>query len=332
MKYLIQTLVYNNIKKYNFWRDKLVILDSSKVIKINNKEINYVNDFYLCKDLVIYSKNDFGNLCIIQNQNEINLEGNFYLGSIIFFEHYFMIRQIFDPYDYQNMYWYKCSLQTFSVLPTKYFIYEFSEIQISLVNRSLVQGSKSGDKQLWQTDISHYGQKRYNHRNEAIDSSTPNTISGEVMGYEDTIVVPLSGKQTLALNINDGSLKWIKELSASNLLKQCKDKLYYYFWGEIIEVKIHTGEMTRKLNLNDFLKKIDDSLFTNYISNGKMLLDFNNNYSNILVIDLETLTIESYIENEYRSKMLRVQTGDTIWHDHKVYAKDMLTNTLYVYG
>lgn len=113
----------------------------------------------------------------------------------------------------------------------------------------------------WQVDISQYGERRLDRHGKEIDSNTHNNVSGELMGYEDTLVVPLAGGQLLGLNIQDGSFKWMLERGANRLLAHSNKYLYSYYWGEISEIDIQTGESLRTLDLSPFLKGIKDGLF-----------------------------------------------------------------------
>ncbi len=189
------------------------------------------------------------------------------------------------------------------------------------------------NKLIWQTDISHYGQKRYNHRNEEIDSSTPNTISGEVIGYEDTIVVPLSGKQIVALNIADGSFKWIIEYEKrQNYFAWHENRLYTYWRNFIHEIDICTGEIVRNLEVSSiYIDKYNDWPNRSLVSGGKLIIDFLKTDNSLLVIDLESFSIGTS-EVIKSDAFLKANPGDVIWHNDKLYARDSLTNTLYVYG
>lgn len=184
---------------------------------------------------------------------------------------------------------------------------------------------------LWQVDISQYGERRLDRHGKEIDSNTHNNVSGELMGYEDTLVVPLAGGQLLGLNIQDGSFKWMLERGANRLLAHSNKYLYSYYWGAISEIDIQTGESLRTLDLSSFLKGIKDGLFYSNITNGKLIFDFSSDYSNLLIIDIEKLEIESYIENPHRSMMLRVGQGNCIYHENKLYARDPMSNTLYIF-
>jgi len=185
----------------------------------------------------------------------------------------------------------------------------------------------------WQTDISSYGELRLNRHGEIQPKETSNTVNGELIGYEDTVVVPLAGGQLLGLNIADGSLKWIREFEKrQDFISQNNESVYVYNRERIWEIKIQSGEISRELEIKRlFVDTMNDWPNHSKVSGGKLIIDFLKTDSSLLVIDLVTFDLETAIQ-VHADAFLKARFNDVIWHDNQLYARDPLSNTLYIFG
>lgn len=332
MKYLTQISIKKSVKKILINASNIGILNTSKTLIINDKiTLQGIYNFIIDNEFFYCTNEETANLLIIKNgifYKEII--GEFYLASLNqMSKDTFLIANGYEK-DGFHLKYEICDKKTFEFSVFWGFTIYINEYSI-LDRGNKIEAIDRHKVIIWQTDISQYGIKRIDHHGRILDPSTPNTIDGTLIGYEDTVVVPLKGGQLLGLNISDGSYKWLLEEGANRLLAQSGKYLYSVYGGFWSEIEIQTGKTIRTLDLNSFLERIDNHFFYSAITNGKMVLDFNNNYSCLAVIDLERFELETFIENEYGSMMLRVSFGDVIWHDNKLYARDPISHALYVF-
>ncbi len=330
MKYLTQILIKKDIKKIASNTDDIYLLNTFNDLFIGENKIkSNVFDFITLDSFLFTTDNETGNLSIYNEKGEKIIYGDFYLKSLLITKKSFVIANGYKKDGFHFNY----ELIDFVTFERKPFEQIFFSINDFFLNRTnvLIYAFDIDSNPLWQVDISKYGKRRLNHHGEEIDPSTPNTVSGDIMGYDDTVVVPLAGGQLLGLNIQDGSFKWILEFGGY-LPVQNQNFLYTFHLDSLLEIKIIDGQILRKMEVKSFFDKIKEYPFNKCISNGKLIIDFSSSYSNLLVIDVKKFEIESYIENPYRSKMLRVGQGNCIWYNNQLYARDPLSNTLYIFG
>lgn len=317
MKYLDEI---KDIKALTIFKNEVLTFGGNGDIKTKGLDLLPLVNNSQC----LYWKNDFENITYLNDSlNEIEFEG--FSGGYIFKNGFLVIERTSKNYYYLEsgkMNQFGIYLPFSKPLFGNYFIKMQINTEIGIYDYP---------NYLWQVDISKYGKRRLNHHGEEIDPNTPNTVSGEIIGYDDTVVVPLAGGQLLGLNIQDGSFKWILEFGGY-LPVQNQNFLYTFHLDSLLEIKIIDGQILRKMEVKSFFDKIKEYPFNKCISNGKLIIDFSSSYSNLLVIDVKKLEIESYIENPYRSMMLRVGQGNCIWYNNQLYARDPLSNTLYIFG
>jgi hypothetical protein len=128
------------------------------------------------------------------------------------------------------------------------------------------------------------------------------------------------------------SFKWIIEYEKrQNYFAWHENRLYTYWRNFIHEIDICTGEIVRNLEVSSiYIDQYNDWPNKSIISGGKLIIEFLKTDNSLLIIDLIDFTIHTAIIVNSEG-FLKANQGDIVWHDGKLYARDMLTNTLYVY-
>lgn len=198
MKYLTQISIKEKIKKIASNTFSVYFLNLDNDLFVGEKRIKSdIFDFVITNDLLLTTNAETGDLYISRDGIESILKGNFYLKSLLFHGNSFFIANGYKADGFHFNY----ELIDFVTLIRKPFEQVFNITGDVFFNRTstLIRSFNINLKQIWQTDISQYGEKRYNRHGEEIDPNTPNTVNGELMGYDDTVVVPLAGGQLLGL-------------------------------------------------------------------------------------------------------------------------------------
>lgn len=330
MIYLIQTSKILEVKKMTS-TDKDIYILSKKKLSINSKVIfrNEIFDFVEISNIIFFCENTGGSLFIYKNNNLNEIKGKFHLNSLKLIDQKKICIGNGLKEDGINLNYVIININE-NFIESIFFRFEIFLSENFIVNEKIFLKSylESGRIQ-WQTDISNFGEIKIDFRGNPVDK---NTITGELMGHEDTVVACLQGGQLVGLNIENGSLKWLKEKVGNRLVKQNKAFLYSIYDNIISEIEIASGTIQRTFNLSPFLTQCNDNIFNTDITNGMLVFDFINNYSNIAVFDLGKWELAAHIQNEPGSIMLRVGDGNTIWHKNQLFARDPMSNTLYVYG
>ena len=149
----------------------------------------------------------------------------------------------------------------------------------------------------------------------------------------DGVYVPLEGGQLLALNVNDGSFKWILEREGSNKSGQyvLYDKFLYKMNGQVLfEIDISNGAILRKIIFED--------IFSNYKANpgGKfkvyddiILLKDARGYC-VSLFDRKTFTLLDSFQIDNWNTTFLSSDASMYWHNNKVYVLDS-SSILHIY-
>ena len=153
-----------------------------------------------------------------------------------------------------------------------------------------------------------------------------------IFGNSKTIVTSLLSQYLIGINTVDGSFKWSRSFDKiQEHISQSEYNIYVYWRESVWEVDIDTGEVSRTLDISSiFIETFNDWPNKSFISNGKLVIDFLkvNNY--LLIIDLEKFDLDSIMVVNVNA-FLKAQEGDVAWCHEKLYARDPMSNTLYVF-
>ncbi|MCP9756155.1 hypothetical protein EGI26_13415 [Lacihabitans sp. CCS-44] len=320
MKYLDEI---KDIKALTIFKNEVLTFGENGDIKTKGLDLLPLVNNSQC----LYWKNDFENITYLNDSlNEIEFEG--FSGGYIFKNGFLVIERTSKKYyclESGKMGQFGIYLPFSKPLFGNYFIKMQINTEIGIYDYP---------NYLWQVDISKYGKRRLNHHGEEIDTDTPNTVSGEIMGYDDTVVVPLAGGQLLGLNIQDGSFKWILEFEKKqSSVIQNESKVITFSRDILWEIDLKSGQIIFEYDISEIFKlKFNQWPNNVQFSNGKLIIDFLSKDDSLVLIDLNDLRNNEYSIFNVSNAFLKARKGDVIFFQNQLYARDSLSNTLYIFG
>lgn len=176
----------------------------------------------------------------------------------------------------------------------------------------------------WQTDISIFG-KYFNLQGDPI----PNEIDGELMGFDNLLLVPLRGGQLLALDVGTGEKVWMQDYEGrSGFYTLSGDKIYKHDGLSLMEIDTRTGITIRKLVFAESSTiELQKFYALNYLwayDDIVILFGFNND---IVMLERHGFQLLEYIQ---LPTAIPASKENIIWHNNKLYVLD-LTNTLHIF-
>ncbi|WP_008637876.1 PQQ-like beta-propeller repeat protein [Bizionia argentinensis] len=182
-----------------------------------------------------------------------------------------------------------------------------------------------GTSNLWKNDISKYGKNRTLNSEQII----PNEIDGALMGFEDSLYVPLQGGQLLCLDINTGDKKWIQDYNGrSGFYSLNNDKIYKHDGLSLLEIDAKTGLALRS---KIFSESDEAEVQSFYSLNGFWT------YEDVIILYGLDNTVVMLNKNNFSlfgfislSAPISTDKNNVIWDKNKLYVLD-LNNTLHIF-
>ena len=322
-------ITYFNINLIRKWKDAILYLKSEKdnqELFINlTKTQSILNEkifrIYIKDDLLLFQKEE-GSSIYTYNEKYIKK----FLNKECFISKR-PINQFIISEKEKNGYTYFLlneSLELTKIPFSPNFIYK--NFIIDHWNREVIKNYNFKDqKLLWEKDISTYGKNKTLNSEQII----PNEIDGQLLGFEDSIYVPLQGGQLLCLDIYTGEKKWIQDYNGrSGFYSLQNDKIYKHDGLSLLEIDVKTGVILRS--------KIFSANNESELQNFYALNTFWTYDDVIILYGLDNRVILLNRQTFDLSDSVNLQTGistdenNVIWHENKLYILD-LNNTLHVF-
>ena len=304
---------------------ELFIVGSNK-FRCDNQPYSYfiLSEGNACK-VKVFKKNfflqfeEFGKIIILSNRGTIlkTINEGFNLYSSIKTENKLIIRNRITKsywFIFEDLQFEESSLSfRFTTFINNLFFYKIYNIL-----------EKVSPEPCWQIDISIYGLN-----NNLQEEIIPNEIDGDLMGFEDSIYVPLQGGQLLCLDANTGEKKWIQDYNGrSGFYSLQNDKIYKHDGLSLLEIDVKTGVVLRS--------KIFSANNESELQNFYALNTFWTYDDVVILYGLDNRVILLNRHTFDLSDSVNLQTGistdenNVIWHENKLYILD-LNNTLHVF-
>ena len=148
-------------------------------------------------------------------------------------------------------------------------------------------------------------------------------------GNDDTVFIPLSYGQLVALNASDGQIQWIIDLTGSSICYG--NQLYNLNGPELIELDIKTGAVVKTLEFGKYIDKKGLLMSAPF----KVYEDFilvQGLDSIVALVDRKNLTLTDWIQLDSKEPP-RIASNETVMHwcnDH-LYVVDM-NEKLHIYS
>ncbi|WP_008637878.1 hypothetical protein [Bizionia argentinensis] len=176
----------------------------------------------------------------------------------------------------------------------------------------------------WLIDFSEFGiHKNFN------DEIIPNDLDGDLMGFEDSLYVPLQGGQLLCLDINTGQKKWIKDYNGrSGFYSLNNDKIYKHDGLSLLEIDAKTGLALRS---KIFSESDEAEVQSFYSLNGFwtyedviILYGLDNT---VVMLNKHNFSLFGFIS---LPAPISTDKNNVTWDKNKLYVLD-LSNTLHIF-
>lgn len=314
----------SNVLAYKIMPE-LFIIGSNK-FRCDNEQYNYfiLSDSNACKVKVLKKKiflqfEEFGKIIILSNKGTIlkTINEGFNLYSSIKTKNKLIIRNRITKsywFIFEDLKLEESSLSfRFSIFINNIFFYKiFNTLE------------KVSPEPCWHIDVSKYGLNN-NLKEEII----PNEIDGDLMGFEDSIYVPLQGGQLLCLDINTGEKKWIQDYNdRSGFYSLQNDKIYKHDGLSLLEIDVKTGETLRS---KIFSASNETELQSFYALNTfwtyEDLIILYGLDNKIILLNRQTFDLFDSVDLQTG---ISTDQNNVIWHENKLYILD-LNNTLHLF-